>query len=327
MPVPEGNVLVTGGCGFVGRHLIPRLVKDYENVIIVDDLSNSEQELHDAHRCLARRESKGGTHPVLYIEDVRNERTISEIIKRHKIRHCIHLAAQISVTDSIQKPYDTFSVNVGGTISVLQACLLNQVDSFIFASSAAVYGPVDKLPISESSPINPISPYGASKVAGESLVSVYSSHIKNSFCLRFFNIYGCHQRSAYAGVISKYTEQLRKRLPLEIYGNGAQTRDFVHIDDVVEAILLALDYRESHPVYIMNIGTGQAVSINLLAKCMKKLYGSELPDTIFEEPEEGSILHSFPDISSATRILNYIPEVTLEKGLERMIVNSKSELL
>lgn len=321
MAKSRGNVLVTGGTGFVGRHLVNSLISKGESVVIVDDLSNSELNSHVSDPCQFQVKDVSESHVYFYNQDIRNETAILEIIKKHKIKHCVHLAAKVSVVDSFRDPHSTFSVNTGGTYCMLQACSLSHVESFVFASSAAVYGATDKLPIRETTPLEPVSPYGASKVAGEALVSAYSSTIRSTFCLRLFNIYGCYQRSDYAGVITSYADQLSKRLPLEVYGNGSQTRDFVHVDDVVSAILLAKDYPGEHSTYVVNIGTKKANSIIGLAEYMKKLFGLESSRIIFGDPQKGSILHSVPDITDAKKILNYTPSVSIETGLKKMLDN------
>jgi UDP-glucose 4-epimerase len=311
------NILITGGCGFIGRHLVRKLMSEKGGIIIIDDLSNSDKDSVNSDQCNDKTEIDDNV--IIYTEDIRNEIAISQIIKEHEVAHCIHLAAMISVDESVQKPHRTLSVNVEGTLSVLEACIMNNVHSFVFGSSAAVYGDPDELPIGEASPIKPISPYGASKIAGEALVSAYASRLKNTFCLRFFNIYGCNQRSSYAGVISKFADRLARGLPLEIYGNGAQTRDFVHIDDVVKAILQAKNYSGIHPTYTLNIGSGSATSINFLANYMKELCSPGSCEIIYIEPELGGIMHSYSDITNAARILEYKPEVSLETGLARML--------
>ena len=154
---------------------------------------------------------------------------------------CIHLAAKISVPDSIKNPDETMEINVNGTLNVLEACHTNQVNNFIFASSAAVYGDVTELPISEDHTLHPLSPYGTSKMLAEKHVSTYGrlKKIQNTISLRIFNAYGPGQTSE-SDVITKFAKRLSNGLPPIIYGDGNFTRDFISVDDITEAILLSL---------------------------------------------------------------------------------------
>ena len=226
---------------------------------------------------------------------------------------------KVSVSDSISNPNETIDINVNGTISILEACSLNNVSNFVFASSAAVYGDPLKLPLSEDHPTNPLSPYGASKLVGEKLASLYviSKKIKNGTSLRFFNIYGQGQNAEYAGVITKFAERLHHGLPPIIYGDGNNTRDFISVNDVVNAILLSLKANKAEST-VINIGTGMPISINELAKKMIKSCNLDL-DPIYFKAKDKDIIHSYAETSKSKDLLKFEPFYILESGLNEIL--------
>ncbi|AFU57883.1 NAD-dependent epimerase/dehydratase family, includes UDP-galactose 4-epimerase-like proteins [Candidatus Nitrososphaera gargensis Ga9.2] len=300
------SILVTGGAGFIGHHLVRRLLQQDYRVVIIDNLSSAKTENIPRHQ-----------NAVFYKEDVRNMETISDIVKRERIDACIHLAAITSVTESLVFSNEVTDVNVNGTASVLEACTNAGVGSFVFASSAAVYGEAKILPVPEDKELRPISPYGESKVAGEKLVESYqkSGKIPHAISLRFFNVYGEGQNPRYAGVITKFTERLSKGLPPVIYGDGMQTRDFISINDVVDAIMLAIG---SGTFGVFNIGTGKAITINELAKEMMRMFGLDLRPE-HQKANHGEILHSCADIKRSSTALGFVARRTLEVELRNII--------
>jgi UDP-glucose 4-epimerase len=303
------SILVTGGAGFIGHHLVNRLVHEGYSVVIIDNFSSANTEF--------KKRVESDNRIKTYVEDIRNRETVADIVKREKIDTCIHLAAKTSVMDSIKNPFETADVNVAGTLALLEACVQNNVDTFVFASSAAVYGNPRFLPISEDHVLDPISPYGASKVAGEMLVLSYgkAEKISNAVSLRFFNVYGEGQSTEYAGVISRFAERLARRLPPIIYGDGKQTRDFVFVDDVTNALMLAAG---SKATQTLNVGTGKPITIEELAVRMISKYGYNMPP-IYREGREGEILNSYANIDKAVKLLGFLPKVGLDEGLTRFI--------
>jgi UDP-glucose 4-epimerase len=213
------KILISGAAGFIGNHLLKKLLSENKNknndhqIIVIDNLANRNDNFHFA-KDNGNSNDNDDADFTFYNVDIRNRDAVLDIFSHEKIATCIHLAAKISVTDSILNPHDTLDVNVKGTLNLLEACSANQVKNFVFASSAAAYGEPKQLPIKEDHLLDPISVYGASKVAGESLVLAYANlkKVEHAISLRFFNVFGKGQSPEYAGVITKFLERLSKRL-------------------------------------------------------------------------------------------------------------------
>ena len=299
------KVLVTGGAGFIGRHLVRSLLEKGYLVTIFDNFSNS---------------TKGSVSSLIDIGvtvtegDITKPLEILDAVKEQDV--VIHLAAKISVSESINNPSETFQVNVDGTRNVLAACKENHVKKLIVASSAAVYGEGSSdAKLTEESGTNPISPYGESKVKMEQEIREFASkHNINYIILRFFNIYGVGQSKEYAGVITKFIEKIRQDIPLEIFGDGLQTRDFVAIEDVVKSIHNAIS-RGKNGTY--NIASGKAVTIKKLAEMM--ILSSERNlDIQYLAPKKEDIKYSQADISLAIKDLEYSPKFELDRIKEML---------
>ena len=298
------NILITGGMGFLGTYLSEYLNKQSHKITIFDNFSNSQMKKLDS--------------TIQIIEgDILDYPLLSKSL--NNIEVVIHLAAQISVTKSIEDPDDTLKINVNGTQNVLDACLEHNIRNFISVSTAAVFGTTSVIPLTENSTPNPISPYGRSKLMMEEKIIDFSKkHNLNSIILRLFNLYGQGQSPEYAGVITKFLERIRENKPLEIYGKGNQTRDFIHVDDATECINLAIKKLDGNTGKIYNVGSGKIISILDLAHLLLKLSGKELP--INYKPEiEGDILHSQTSISLVRKELGFEPQISLENGLSRFI--------
>lgn len=301
------KIFVTGGAGFIGRHLIASLLKS-NKVTIYDNFKNSTKG-KISHLV------KNGA--VVIQGDVTDYKTLSKSVKGSDL--AIHLAAEIDVQKSIQSPELIHHVNVTGTVNLLRACVAHKVSNVIAASSAAVFGNLKDLPLSENSPTVPISPYGASKLAIESYMQAFShAYDLNCITLRFFNIYGKGQSNAYAGVITKFMESIARNKPLVIFGNGSNTRDFVSVDDVVQSIQKAIAKIKGKKGNFYNIGSGKFTTINDLAKLMISLSGKNL-SIKHKKPKKGDIQHSQTSIWLAQRELGYVPKVMLKDGLERLL--------
>jgi UDP-glucose 4-epimerase len=309
------TVLVTGAGGFIGRNLVRALLSDKNYELILTDKNGSRDHFAESPSIS------------FYNLDVTDRDAAFDIFKDHKIDTCVHLAALVSVEDSIKYPDKTMEVNVNGTINILEACSNNHIDNFVFASSAAVYGHPMKIPITEKHQLKPISPYGMSKLLAEKHVSSYmsSKKIRNTISLRIFNAYGDSQFGN-ASVITKFAKRLSIGLAPVIHGTGSQKRDFVSINDVVNAMLLSIkamendsDRLESAAPLIFNIGTGVATTIKDLCQQMISLSGRDLKPSYKEGNEEIDINVSCADITKAKKFLNFFPNTNLSVDLERII--------
>ena len=294
------KVLVTGGAGFIGKHLVSFLLKKNYTVTIFDNFSNSTKESISHFIQMGVNVIEG---------DIINSLDIQDASKNHDI--VIHLAAKISVSESIDNPSEVFQVNVDGTKNVLASCEKNHVKKLIAASSAAVYGEGNQdVNLTEETKMNPISPYGESKVMMEEIIRQWkSSYNFNYVILRFFNIYGIGQSSEYAGVITKCLEKIKQKKPIEIFGDGLQTRDFVAIEDVINAIYNAMQSSNSGTY---NIASGKTITINELVNKMilssrKKLEIKHI------RAKKGEIRCSHADISKAKKEIGFSPKINLDR--------------
>jgi UDP-glucose 4-epimerase len=294
------NVLVTGGAGFIGSHLVRALVPENE-VRVLDDCSTG-----DPSRLPDR---------VTFVEgDVRDSAALARA--GEGIDLIYHLAANVSVERSVREPVWSNSVNVGGTLAVLEFAR-EQGARVVFASSAAVYGDPAALPVAEADPMDPLSPYGIEKSAGDGYVRRYADlYDVDGVVLRFFNVFGPGQSSEYAGVITAFVENAAAGQPLTVHGDGEQTRDFVHVDDVVRACLLAAT--TDHVGEAFNVGSGRAVSVNELAETVLEAAGSSA-GVVHTDPRPGDIDHSRADIAKARDLLGYEPTVALADGIRPLI--------
>jgi UDP-glucose 4-epimerase len=294
------RVFITGGAGFIGIHLCKKLLEQNHDVTIFDNFENSS---------LVHFTSIFKDDVTIISGDITNYPKLKDSMKNHDI--VIHLAAKISVPDSIINPESTFAANVKGTQNVLDALLSNHILKIITTSSAAVYKDTSSK-ILETSITIPSSPYGTSKLEMEKKINQFTVHHKiSSTILRLFNVYGSGQSIQYAGVITKFKEKINQNLPLIIYGDGSVLRDFIHVDDVVTAIILAMDLDESATY---NIASGISISIIDLAKTMITLSGKPL-EIVFKSARDGDILSSVSDVSLAKNSLQFIPKISLKKGL------------
>lgn len=320
------NILVTGGLGFIGTHLIKKLLEQKNFKISVIDIKSGE-DVKTIFKLTEDKDNSDLTNVANYktndnkisffTQDIRDKERVLEIFKEGRFDTCIHLAAKVSVVDSIVNPEETFSVNEYGTSNILEACFKSRVGNFVFASSAATYGEPKILPIKEDHIIEPLSPYGASKVSGEALLCsyVYSGKISRGVSLRFFNVYGEGQNPEYAGVITKFAEKLSQGVQPVIFGDGQQTRDFIYVGDIVRAIILAAQSTHlSTGYHTFNIATGKSTSINNLASTMIKIFGLDLKP-IFEKERIGEIRDGSSNISKAKKFLGFEVNVSLESGL------------
>jgi len=306
----ESKVLVTGGAGFIGSHLVDRLVKEKYQVTVLDNFFSGTIENLRKHL---------GTKRISLVKgDIRNSADVRTAI--NGVSTIFHLAAIIDVQSSMKNAKLTSDVNVNGALSVLKESVIQNVEKFIYISTCAVYGEAQYLPIDEEHPIAPISPYGASKFEAENHCKTYNhTHGLGICCLRLFNVYGPRQSiGPYSGVITRFINDLEKGHPLVIYGDGKQTRDFIHVKDVVSACLLAMEKRREK-CEVVNIGTGKPTSRNELASILMKLSGKTELEPIYRVPRAGDIRNSYADINKAQKSLDFKPKIGLKEGLKSLI--------
>ena len=304
------RVLVTGGAGFIGSHLVKKLVREGETVTVLDNLSTGRIENLDPLSTEDRLRFFDG--------DIRDRENVKRCVK--DADRVVHLAAIASVPYSIRKPVETHEVNVEGTLNVLQACREHGIEKLVYASSCAVYGEPKFIPVTEEHQFSATSPYAESKIASEAYCQIFrEKHHLQTVCLRAFNVYGANQyNSNYGGVITQFIDRLKKQQAPIIYGDGEQSRDFIHVDDVVETITRIIRMpNNSDGTY--NLGSGRATTINHLVSILQRIIGDDEFSPVYALPRLGDIRHSQADIGKARRHLGFEPLTSLEKGLERLV--------
>lgn len=302
------SVLVTGGAGFIGSHLVRHLIAEGARVRVLDNLSTGS--------CSRLSELKSLID--FHEGDMRDPTACRKACKGADI--VFHLAAYVSVPGSMRDPVHADSINIGGTLNMLLASRDSRVRRFIFSSSAAVYGESQSLPLKEDGPAVPISPYGVQKLYGEQTAYVFHRQFGiETISLRYFNVYGPGQNpnSDYAAVIPRFTSRLIEGIPPIIYGDGRQTRDFLYVEDVARANLAAANAAGiSGRVY--NVASGRVSSLNQLFNGMRAVIGSDLEPEYGPE-REGDIKHSSADVSRAHADLGFSAAVGIEEGVSRTV--------
>lgn len=295
--------LITGGAGFIGVNLVRALTAKGERIRVLDDLS------------AGRAQDLEGLPVELIVGDIRDSKTVRAAMAEVKV--VVHLAAQTGVVDSVAHPEENLMVNVLGTLNLLQAAVEAGVDRFIFASTGgAIMGEVE-LPVHEEMVPRPLSPYGASKLAGEGYCSAFwGSYGLETISLRFSNGYGSYSYHK-GSVIAKFFRQIQAGDELTIYGDGEQTRDFVYVGDLCQGIIAAM---ESELPYggAIQLGSASETSINELVKLMRQVVGDErFPPVRYAPPRAGEVRRNFVSIARATRLLNFSPKTDLLSGLRQ----------
>ncbi len=297
------KILVTGGAGFVGSHIVDSLVSEGRDIIVLDDLSAGKRE----H---VNKKAK------FYKADL-NDARLEKIFQKEKIDVVIHQAAQVNVRTSLSDPAFDAKVNISGSLNLLECCK-GRIEKFIYASSGgAVYGEPKYLPVDEEHPIKPLSPYGASKYIAEKYLQVYNEIYGLDYAvLRYGNVYGPRQSGeGEAGVVAIFiNEMLRGERPT-INGDGTQTRDFVYVSDVARANLLAVE-KSKNEVY--NIGTGKETSVNEIFGTIKKILKKDIKPR-YAPPVKGEVRRIYLNVEKAERKLGWKPEVKLEEGIKKLL--------
>jgi nucleoside-diphosphate-sugar epimerase len=301
------RVVVTGGAGFIGSRLIRELLGRGYSVVALDNFCSGSWE--------NLRGLRGRDGFEVVEGDVRDRRVVRKVLKGAD--GVVHLAALIDVEASVRDPFETHDVNVNGTLNVLNEAVKAGVKRFVFASSTAVYGDANPLPLKEDYPLCPISPYAASKAAEGYCLAFNKCYGLGTVVLRYFNVYGPGQRnSAYSGVITRFLENAFKGEPLTVYGDGCQTRDFIYVDDVIEATVLALE-DDGVEGEIFNVCTGKPASVNELVEVVRAIVGKDFK-VIYDKPRKGDIRNNYGDPSKAEKILGFKAKTSSKEGVEKM---------
>jgi len=297
------KIFVTGGAGFIGKYLIKKLQDEHELIVYENFSSSSEKDFSNLFK----------KNITLVKGDMTNFPLLKKSLK--DVDFVIHLAAKIDILESIKHPENTHKINVEGSLNILRACVENNVKNFISASSAAIYGNPSEIPVSEKTVPNPVSPYGAEKISLEFYAKAFANAYEmNCISLRFFNVYGKGQSNEYAGVITKFIEKINSNQSLIIFGDGENTRDFIHVEDLVDGIIQSITKIEGKKGNVYNLASGKSTSIKELATLMISISKKDLKMD-FVEPRSGDLLHSAASIELATEDLSFKPKISLEDGL------------
>ncbi|MGB9698689.1 MAG: GDP-mannose 4,6-dehydratase [Thermodesulfobacteriota bacterium] len=307
------NVLVTGGAGFIGSHLVDRLLAEGHQVICLD---NFDDFYDPAQKRRNLAEAMKDPNFRLFVGDLRESEKLKEIFAAERIDQVVHLAARAGVRPSIRDPFLYAEVNIRGTLNLLETCRQFKVRKFIFASSSSVYGNNPKTPFSEEDRAdNPISPYAATKKAGELLC--YTYHHLYDFdiaCLRYFTVYGPRQRPEMA--IHYFSRLIYEGQKVPIFGDGNTRRDYTYIDDALQATMAALKREHGYEIY--NVGESRTISLLELVHALEERLGKKA-NLEFRPAQPGDVTITFADIRKAQKMLNYSPHTKIEEGLDRFV--------
>lgn len=309
------NFLVTGGAGFIGSHLVDRLLAtDVANVTVVDDFNDFyDQSIKRNNIQDHLKDPRYRIHEI----DIRDRSALEKIFAGTNFDCVVHLAARAGVRPSLSEPQLYTETNINGTLNLLELARQNNIKQFVFGSSSSVYGINAKVPFSEDDPIRqPISPYAATKGAGELLCHTYS-HLYGlrCVCLRFFTVYGPRQRPDLA--IHKFAKLISAGKPIPVFGDGTTRRDYTYVDDIIDGVMAAISYDKTN-YEVFNLGESRTVELNELISLLEKELDTHA--IIDRQPSQpGDVPQTFADISKARELLGYDPKTQIEEGLPRFV--------
>ena len=309
------KILVTGGAGFIGSHLVDRLLSEGNwHVTVIDDFNDFYAP--DVKRRNVRPHLQHDLYQLVEA-DIRDCAALESVFAAHRFEAIVHLAARAGVRPSLSEPRLYMETNVGGTLNLLELARQYEVRQFVFGSSSSVYGINAKVPFHEDDPIRqPISPYAATKAAGELLCHTYT-HLYGvrTVCLRFFTVYGARQRPDLA--IHKFARLIEEDKPVPVFGDGTSRRDYTYIDDIIAGVRAAVDYRETD-YEVFNLGESRTVELNELIALLEKNLNRRA--RIDRQPmQPGDVPQTFADVGKARRLLGYDPQTQIEEGIRRFV--------
>lgn len=311
----QKNILVTGGAGFIGSHLVDRLLSEGTwHVTVVDDLNDFYS--LDIKRANIADHLKSDNYRLIEA-DIRDDEKLAEIFAETKFDVIAHLAARAGVRPSLSEPKLYMETNVNGTVNLLELTREHGIKQFVFGSSSSVYGINEKVPFAENDPIfQPISPYAATKAAGELICHTYS-HLYDirTVCLRFFTVYGARQRPDLA--IHKFSKLISEGKTIQVFGDGSSRRDYTYIDDIIQGVRAAIDYDKSiHEVF--NLGESQTVTLSELIELIER--SLDIRAIIDRQPwQPGDVPATYADISKSRELLGYNPATKIQDGIPKFI--------
>ncbi len=307
------RILVTGGAGFIGSNLCEALLDQGREVHVLDNFN-------DFYDPAIKRKNieKALTHSTYSISegDIRDQELVAEVMTTFNPQAVIHLAAMAGVRPSIEKPHLYNDVNIAGTTVLLEAVREHPVQNFVFGSSSSVYGSHDRVPFSEEDVLSkPISPYAATKLAGEQLCFTYH-HLFDLpvSCLRFFTVYGPRQRPEMA--IHLFARKIMNGESITLFGDGSSRRDYTYVDDIIDGVIRSLDRAQGFEIF--NLGESRTVGLSELVSILEDTIGLKA-DIRFEPDQPGDVPITYADVSKAGRVLGYKPAVPIEEGIRRMV--------
>lgn len=309
------NILVTGGAGFIGSHLVDRLIAEREwRVTVVDDFNDFYAP--ELKRANVRAHQANGEYKLVEA-DIRDRAALDRVFDETKFDAIVHLAARAGVRPSLSEPQLYAETNINGTVNLLELARKHEIKQFVFGSSSSVYGINAKVPFAEEDEIRqPISPYAATKAAGELICHTYS-HLYGirCVCLRFFTVYGARQRPDLA--IHKFARLIDEGKPIPVFGDGTTRRDYTYIDDIIQGVRAAIDY-DASDYEVINLGESRTVELGELIELLEKEIDQEA--VIDRQPmQPGDVPQTFADISKAKRLLGYNPQTQIEEGIHRFV--------
>ena len=309
------DILITGGAGFIGSHLVDRLLNERDwRVTVVDDFNDFYEPEIKRENVSAHKKNPAYR---LFEADIRNRMVLSQVFEESHFDCIVHLAARAGVRPSLSQAQLYAETNINGTLNLLELAREHTIKQFVFGSSSSVYGINTKVPFSEDDPIRqPISPYAATKAAGELLCHTYS-HLYGlrCVCLRFFTVYGARQRPDLA--IHKFARLISERKPIPVFGDGTTRRDYTFVDDIIAGVRASIDYAASE-YEVFNLGESRTVELRELIALLEKELG--LKAIIDHEPlQPGDVPQTYADITKARRLLSYNPQTQIEGGIHRFV--------